>query len=150
MTGSSAKKEVARLEAAMDKKPPVIHWRFDPVRKVQVAAFVYDPYAETGGRNADKQACKRKHPFTPENTIITSSGRQCRTCKNEQTAAWQASNPRVLTVEQRARKNEQERARRRLRRQREAMEDEAREVAERFEKHRAYNTPLQIAARTSI
>lgn len=31
-----------------------------------------------------------------------------------------------------------------------AMEDEAREVAERFEKHRAYNTPLQIAARTQI
>jgi len=34
--------------------------------------------------------------------------------------------------------------------ERELMEDEAREVAERFRKHRANNTPLLAAARTEI
>lgn len=149
-SSNSAKKEVQRLEAAMAVRAPVIVWQLDPVRRVQVAVSVDDPYM-TGEHNALKTHCRHRHEFTPENTIITRDGRQCRTCKNEFGSAWQAQQPaRVLTPEQKARRNEMERARRRRdREQRElaAMEAEAREVAERFRQHRADNTPLQQAAR---
>ena len=150
MNQNSTAREVAKLEADMAERPVVIHWRLDPVRRVQVAWYVDDPYM-TGGPNGDKTHCRHNHEFTPENTILKSDGaRQCRTCKNQAAAQWHAANPQVLTPEQRARKSEQERLRRQRQRELAAMEDEAYEVAERFRKHRADNTPLLAAARTEI
>jgi hypothetical protein len=136
----------AEMDAALESNPPVIEWRKRP-NGIYVPVSVFDPHPD-GGHNRTKTHCKHNHEFTPENTIITRDGRQCRTCKNVVTSVWQAT--RVLTPEQRARKNEQERVRRRLRRQRDAMEAEAREAAERFEKHRADNTSLMRAAKASI
>lgn len=103
----------AASDKALSENPPVIQWRKNN-RGVFVAVSIHDPHPD-GGHNRTKTHCKHNHEFTPENTIITRDGRQCRTCKNVVTSVWQAT--RVLTPEQRARKNEQERARRRRERE---------------------------------
>lgn len=36
-----------------------------------------------GNQNIGKTTCKRGHRFTPENTIRTTKGRECRTCRRE-------------------------------------------------------------------
>ena len=128
MSSSSAKSEVAKFEADIAVRPPVIHWRLDPVRRVQVAWYVDDPYAD-GRPNGEKTACKYGHPFTDENTMLRATKRECRTCKNRAKSAWQAANPKVLTPEQRRRKTESERLRRQRRRE---------------------ESPLLAAARTEI
>ena len=144
MSSNSTARETANLERAMAERPPVIRWRYDPIRKVQVAWYVDDPYM-TGGANRGKTHCRHNHPFTEENTIITPTGRscrtcdkthcihgheytdentitkadgarQCRTCKNQATSAWQSKN-REVTPEQRARKSELERQRRQRQRE---------------------------------
>jgi hypothetical protein len=105
MTKKSTMREVEKLEAAMEANPPIIVWRLDPVRRVQVAWSVDDPHRD-GGHNGAKTHCKRKHPFDEDNTLITTSGhRQCRTCTNE--------TRKPLTPEQKQRAAELKRQRRR-------------------------------------
>lgn len=104
---------VTAMDKALEADPPII----DLVRKpngVYRLVVVYDPHMD-GGHNVTKTHCKHNHEFTPENTIITRTGRQCRTCKNKVTSEWQKT--RKLTPEQKARKNERERARRRQQRE---------------------------------
>jgi hypothetical protein len=47
--------------------------------------------------NAQKAHCPKGHPYTPENTILTSHGRRCRTCKlqrdHRRYHAWRDANP---------------------------------------------------------
>lgn len=74
--------EVTAMDLLLEKNPPVIVWHLDPVRRIQVPTSIHDPHAETGGRNTDKQVCKRSHPFDEANTLHKPDGsRQCRTCK---------------------------------------------------------------------
>lgn len=83
---NSTIREVEKLEAAMAVKPPVIEWRLDPVRRVQIAVVVEDPYADDGVRWGERRThCRRRHAFTEENTIVRpgDGARECRTCKRE-------------------------------------------------------------------
>ena len=79
-----------------------IEWRKKP-SGVWVHVSVYDPEPD-GTPNAGKDACKRGHLFTPENTIWKPEGwRQCRTCK--------ATRRKPPTAEQKRRANELKRQR---------------------------------------
>lgn len=73
--------EVRAMDLALIENPPVIHWRKNN-RGVFVADMIDDPHADMG-HNGTKTACKRNHPFTEDNTIVTPTGRQCRTCTNK-------------------------------------------------------------------
>lgn len=86
MTGmrysNPANRERAKADEVIASAEPVIEWVKNR-RGIWVAAWVNDPHPD-GGHNGEKTACKRNHPFTEANTMITSSGhRQCRACKNE-------------------------------------------------------------------
>ena len=122
-------READRLLA---ENPPQIEWR----RKnngVWVHVAIDDPHADMKDRAA-RSMCINDHEYTEDNTHYRSSGgRECLTCKKD-----------------RDRQAEARRTERRRREVLEQVEDEAREVAERFEKHRADNTPLLAAARTEI
>lgn len=52
---NSTMREVEKLEEAMEEDPPIIEWRLDPVRRVQVAWVVDDPYADHPNRNPTKR-----------------------------------------------------------------------------------------------
>ena len=71
------------MDRELDANPPVIVWRLDPVRRIQVAWVVDDPYVDHDQKaNRLKIACKYGHPFDELNTYIKSDGaRECRTCK---------------------------------------------------------------------
>lgn len=86
---NSAKTEVAKLEADMAANPPVIQWVLHPVRKVMVAAHVYDPHADRGwGIPLDK--CGAGHRFDEENTITRPDGsRECRACKRRRNREYE-------------------------------------------------------------
>jgi hypothetical protein len=112
---NSTIREVAKLDAAMEKDPPR-DLTEDQKRRVMVAVEVHDPHRDSG-HNGAKDACKWGHEFTEANTITRPDGRQCRTCKNKYTSEWVAKNPQVLTPEQRARKSELERLRRQQRKE---------------------------------
>jgi hypothetical protein len=120
-------------DAQIAANEPVIEWAKNR-HGIFVAVKVHDPHRDCG-QNKTKDACIRGHKFTEANTIIRRDGRQCRTCKNE--------DRKPLTPEQKQRALELKRLRRRMR-------EEAAEVAERFRKHRADNSPLMAAARTEI
>lgn len=109
------------MDELLEKDPPVIVWR-KKTNGVLVHVSVYDPH-EDAGHNATKTKCKHGHEFTPENTLTTPTGRQCRRCKNDSTARWTANNPQVLTPEQRARKSERERLRRQQRKESECTDE---------------------------
>lgn len=83
--GDADAQEMDRL-LAVDE--PVIVWRLDPIRKIQVAVAVHDPHKDSG-HNGSKTHCRHGHEFTPDNIITTPTGRQCRACKNASTSAWQ-------------------------------------------------------------
>jgi hypothetical protein len=46
---NSTSREVLKLEEAMATEPPVIQWVLHPVKRVMVAAHVYDPYVDSAG-----------------------------------------------------------------------------------------------------
>jgi hypothetical protein len=74
--------EAAWLERQMATRPPVIVWRYDPFRKVQVALSVDDPYQDKAP--ARRTGCDRGHEYTPETVLLRSNGeRDCRTCKRQ-------------------------------------------------------------------
>lgn len=58
---NSTSREVTKLEAAMAERPPIIEWRLDPVRRVQVAWFVDDPYMEHGPAPEQQAGLLRYH-----------------------------------------------------------------------------------------
>jgi len=70
------------MDAALEADPPVVVWEKNS-HGVWIGVEVYDPHPD-GGHNGTKTSCKRNHPYTEENTMITPAGwRQCRICKNE-------------------------------------------------------------------
>jgi hypothetical protein len=76
---TSLNAEPSEMDRLIAAQPPVVVWQPDK-RGIQVAVYVYDPHVD-GGHNREKTHCKRNHEFTPENTMVTATGRQCRTCK---------------------------------------------------------------------
>jgi len=83
---NSTIREVAKLDAAMEKDPPRITWVLDQKRRVMVAVEIHDPHRDSG-HNGTKDACKRGHPLDDENTMLDHGFRRCRTCKNERRKA---------------------------------------------------------------
>lgn len=83
-------REVEKLEAAMAIDPPVIQWILHPIRKVMVAAHVYDPHADHGW-GIPREKCAVGHRFTDQNTFYRSDGsRECRECKRRRDREAQA------------------------------------------------------------
>lgn len=74
--------EVKAMDLLLQESPPVITWLKNK-RGVWVHTSINDPHMDSvGGRNTDKQVCKRNHPFDEANTLLKSDGtRQCRECK---------------------------------------------------------------------
>lgn len=114
---------------------PVVTWR-KKKGGIWVHTSIKDTHVDSA-HNGEKTACYRGHEYTEANTIITRDGRRCRTCKNQ--------DRKPLTPEQKQRALELKRQRRKA-----AMQEQAAEVADRFERHRADNTPLMTAARREI
>jgi hypothetical protein len=52
------------------------------------AAYKRSKRQRRGQWRKDLTHCKHGHEFTPENTIVTSKQRRCRTCKNEEDARY--------------------------------------------------------------
>jgi hypothetical protein len=90
-------------DAQIASDEPVIGWR-KKNNGIWVHTSVHDPHVDSA-HNGDKTACKRGHKFTEANTIPTRTGRQCRTCKNQ--------DRKPLTPEQKQRALELKRQRRR-------------------------------------
>jgi 5-methylcytosine-specific restriction endonuclease McrA len=49
------------------------------------------PRGSTNSANAAKTRCPNGHAYTPENTYSNHGKRECRTCKRERKAAWDAT-----------------------------------------------------------
>jgi hypothetical protein len=86
---NSTIREVEKLEKAMEADPPVILWVLHPVRKVMVAAHVYDPHADRG-HGIPLEKCAAGHRFDEENTITRPDGsRECRSCKRRRNREYE-------------------------------------------------------------
>lgn len=88
MRSNSTNREVAKLERQMLTAPPVVVWRLHPVRRVQVAVSVHDPYPDTVPTQQEirraRTACPKGHAYDEANTIVYANGwRDCRQCKRE-------------------------------------------------------------------
>ena len=90
MTGprNSTSREVAKLEAAMEERPPVIQWTPNG-RGVMVATFVDDPYRDTG-YNRSRTHCNWGHELTEDTLIVSANGRDCRICKRRRSKEYNA------------------------------------------------------------
>jgi hypothetical protein len=82
--------EVKSMDALLEDRPPRITRRKNN-HGIWVHTSIDDPYPD-GGHNSTKTHCKRGHEFTPESTMPTATGRECRICKNAyKREAWRAS-----------------------------------------------------------
>lgn len=84
----------------------VVLWRKKP-NGVFVSVYVDDPQPDSA-HNREKDACKRGHRFTEDNTIIRPDGRQCRACKNATRRAPTPEQKRRAAALKRMRRAERE------------------------------------------
>lgn len=127
-------------EALVAAHPPQITWRKGKHGIWVAAKVVETPTRANASRppvSSRSPRCRYGHRLTPDNVDVTRAGyRRCLTCKADKQERRDAQR-RALEAAVEAMALQ-------------PMEVDAAEVAERFRKHRAANTPLMQSARTDI